>query len=243
MARHMTSPVLLTHCPGGGGHLWTELNPRWYSDSRARPSSHKWCPEHHEERDAQKSRKLSKSAHERAKQYAKLPMPKSRRCTSPNPEHHGPGAVLPARDFYKRRREDANGVFRIVALDSRCKVCRRAERKAYVERVKDTVWFQESDRRRKKQDQAKRRKARRERAKEQDVRLHSQPFKDWLKEFLKSKGAMTVSELAAASGLDDGFFRKQQNGAKRVMLSCVDRVGQASGHPELVNELYPLTSE
>src|SRR4051794_24769653 len=90
VARDFSPPVLIHECPGDGGHLWARINPRWTAENgktgRSRTDdTRRWCPEHYDERNAQRNEKLSDLAQQRFRIYGELPLPLTKKCLATAP--------------------------------------------------------------------------------------------------------------------------------------------------------------
>lgn len=226
IARDMTPPILLTECPGGGGHLWARLNPRWYSDSRARPRDVLWCSDHLVER-AEHVKQAIGQAHQRSLvDYQKMPVPTTRRCMCQNPLTHPVNAVLPSGKFYRRLSRHGTE-----SLDSQCKACRQAQSRAY----RDSLPEEERKRRSRAAGQRHKAKKYRDRKKvkrQRSRRVPSQPLRSWL---LDHEGVMDRLDP-----MDRAALRKMINDPERrhVEVDTVDRIAIDLGQPGLVTLLY-----
>lgn len=245
-ARQMSPPILFVECPHDGGHLWLEVNPRWYTSSRARPRDKKWCPDHRVQRDRYIAEVISTEQRNRARDYAELGPPTTKHCTNPNPTTHRPGAIFPAAKFYRRKGPKKVDGTHSEILYSWCKECTRvdAARRAKADKEHATperkveLTRQHTERQRRYRD--KRNAGRREYQKEKNVRLDATPFSKWLREYMKDTG-LSVTEVAEIGEVHDKTLRNvlSVNGTPtKVMRSIVDQVGVRCGHPELMNLLY-----
>lgn len=227
-AREMTPPILVTLCPGGGGHLWARLNKRWSSDSRARPKDIMWCPDHYEER-AEHVRQRNAEAHRlMLLEYQQQPVPATRSCLCKNPETHAVGAVLPSGKFYRRTSRHGTE-----SLESQCKDCRRAQAQAH----RDSLSKEELRRRARAADErhlAKKRKARKKLKNQRSRRVPLDPFRQWLLE-------QEDSALQRLTNDDRSLANKiieERDDRAGIQVETVDRMALSMGQPGLVTLLY-----
>lgn len=230
-------PILIADCPGSGGHPWARIDPVWYSTTGHHGHGPMWCPDHSEER-AKHIRDAIAESHARLRaDYQAMPLPATRNCLSPNPVSHERGAVLPAGNFYRSRRQTATG--ETLSLDSRCKECRRAETNARWHALPP----EERERRirdRTAKDQAARKRGRKDLRNEADSRLALEPFAKWLREFMQETG-LTFTEIHLKTGVDESALQKYatRNGRKFIQRSTIDRVSTQMGIvPSLFVQLY-----
>jgi hypothetical protein len=223
--RKLTPPIVIVDCPGGGGHLWAKINPRWLDRGRGRgrpPQQREvfWCPDHQDEKAEHIRERIQEAHHEKAKAYAELPPPATKRCTNPNPTTHEPGAVFPSGKFYRHTLKRSSGSTMEV-LGSRCKDC---------------VKKSNADRRAKEDKEAVREATRKRQAK------WSEPFRRWVIQHQKATG-LGWAEMARSAKLESSVLLRIVKSAKNVRLSTVDAIGLSCGYPDLVVKLYPMEQE
>src|SRR3954465_69957 len=97
-SRKLSPPLIMLTCPGGGGHYWMKVNPRWMMSKGKGRASHlrdtSWCPDHQEEKKAHVGRICGEVASRTARQYASQGLPETKRCAGKKPQTHDIGAVL-----------------------------------------------------------------------------------------------------------------------------------------------------
>lgn len=247
--RPMAPPILFARCPGGGGHWWAVVNPRYKTENghtgRTNGSQiEKWCDEHREEKRAYIARKLSQVTFDRYRVYEQLPLPATRMCVSPNPKSHRLHAVLPSGDFYHRKGAHRIDDTQVEVLDSRCKQCRREE--ASARRQRDLKENPEGTRRRRRDWQrTARQKVKEDRLRmerETDREVPVEPIREWL---IQRVNGVPVVEYAALHGLEYMKLGRlmSDDRVRKVRLSTVDKIGIATGYISLSIDLYPPESE
>jgi hypothetical protein len=230
----MSPPVQILECPGGGGHYWAALNPRWYSDNRPMLRGRHWCPDHEEERSEQWKRSIGKATSARRQYYDDMPLPETKLCFNPDPQSHEEGAVLPASAFYVRKTKKRIDGSQALKLDSRCKVCRREEEN---ERRKN--WTAKQRKRANKQSTASRRRRRNALRNEKDKRLELEPIRKWLEQFTRDTG-IEYEVIEARAGLGDSTISSMltRNGRSYVSQSVVEKIAVGLDRPYLLSHLY-----
>lgn len=237
--RELSPPVIVVWCPGGDGHWWARLNPKWYQDSKYNLSSNFWCEEHQEEKEAFRNARLREAAVERARAYGALPLPITKKCANPNPTKHPKDAVLPSGKFYRRHASGVNKGKYI--LDSRCKACRIDE-----VRKREEKWTPEqrkADRERRNESARRRREeGHKAKKKDNDKRLPSEPLRKHLKKVLSE--SFNQTDLARAAKIDEGMIRHVLSGnRKTIRTSSVDAIGRGLNDPGLLERLYPVDQQ
>ena len=246
-SRRMSPPVVIVTCPGGGGHLWARINPKWMASKPGRsrpphPREHFWCPDHQDEKKAHISKTLSESAKRTAREYAALPLPATRRCTNKSPKAHKPGAVLPSGKFYRMKRRRKDGTYSEV-LDSVCKECKKEQNRVYLASIpKDKLRRQTRIRQQAWRD--RRREAAARIKSESDKQLPLAPFRSWLEDYILNSGEdMRAIALRADVHEDVVRHAKNQKGRQFIRMSAVDKIGVACGYPDLLWQLYPIDNQ
>lgn len=238
--RETHPPVLIVQCPGGGGHFWARLNTYFTEGKRINLADKYWCDDHQREKRSVVLESLRESSIRTAREYAKLPLPSTKRCNNPDPVAHPVGAVLPSGSFYRRWGKGANK--HVEQLDSRCKDCRREESRIGREKrlEEDRESFNAARRDWYVRNRVKAKKGRARLKKESDKEMPVGPFRSWLKRAM-AQNDMTKEEIAAGSGVTvRTLFRVLEEEEKvSVRLSTIDAVGICLGHPGLVEYLYP----
>lgn len=243
-ARKMSPPVVIVTCPGGGGHEWAKINPRWLvpETGKGRPRSQRgtfWCPDHQDEKNLHIRTKIQESHKKVASEYAALPLPSTKRCSNPNPESHVPGAVFPSGKFYRRVSKRSDGsVYEV--LHSRCKECIKRQNARHRESLDQEELRRKSregwDRWKEKRDKDRLRLGR-----EGDKWLPIAPFKEWWTAYYRASDE-SMSGIARRAGVNDVTLRNVAcvELKEYISMSIVDKVGVACGYPDLLYQLYPL---
>lgn len=244
-ARQLTPPVVIVTCPGGGGHLWAKINPKWVNTPKNRsrpphPLERFWCPDHQAEKAQHIRSRIIEVNAKRSAGYAALPLPITKRCTHPNPTIHEPGAVFPSGKFYRRIKYQPDGTT-VVTLDSRCKMCKRQEQTAY-RAAHNTEADRVIIRKRQAKGRARRKEARKQLAQDRDKNLPIGPFREWLIQYQRDTSIpLSVLSQKARPKLDKfTLSRVISRDSKYIRQSTVDRIGTAAGYPDLINHLYPV---
>lgn len=239
----MAPPIIFHECPGGGGHLWARLNPRWYTDAQNHQALKRWCPDHEEEKKQHISAAISASRKIQVAAYDALALPSTKRCTNPEPTTHLPGAVLASGKFYRRTSAERVDGSKSVVLDSQCKECRKEEikrRRAEMDPDKLRAQRAQWQRNMRKRNRKQRKKLRHQR----DTQLEVRPFRVWLIH-VKEANFLTNQALCEILGVDEATTRRiMDHSSKRkfVAMSIVDRAATAFDDPGMPLRLYPLSS-
>ena len=234
--RKASPPVMILYCPGGGGHYWARLNPRWYTDKHWWMRERQWCDEHQEEMEEQKRKKIGQAVHERSNDFHKQPLPATRICCAPDPKSHARGAVLPASDFYLRktkRRVDGASHYK---LDARCKECRREDAREYHKNLTAEQRKQAGKKRNKAR--SRRRKALK---KEQDRRLQLEPFRVWLEQYVRDTNVtheVVEDRAGLAKSTVTAIINGNNNGRRYIAQSTVEKIAVGLDRPYLLSQLY-----
>lgn len=239
-------PIVITHCPGAGGHPWARVNPRWtHERATAWPRAEMWCPDHEQEKRDHVSAALSKATHERYITYGQMPLPSTRMCCNPDPDpaHHQPGAVLPSGKFYHRKDKVKIDGTRSELLDSRCKDCRRAEAQARRDGMT------EEQRRAKARNASRnlrerRRRGREEHAAEKIPMVDAAPFRQWLLDHTANGNIddirPSVHEMSKLAKVSPHLITDIKRGDRKTLhLDVVDKVLTAYQHQHLLGVWYP----
>jgi hypothetical protein len=232
--RKLTPPVQICHCPGGGGHLWAGLNPRWYNEVGHPLNEEHWCPDHQEEKVQMQHARIGDAVSAAATFYNELPLPETRKCFNPAPTAHEAGAVLPAAKFYLRKSKKRRDGSQSIKLDAQCKACRREQ-----ENERRANWTKEQKRRASKAASARKRKRRRELRKQTDKQLELAPLREWLEQFVKDTGT-THDSIEHRAGLSKSTVSAllTRNGKVYTNQSTVEKIAQALDRPYLLSQLY-----